>query len=91
MPFVIVHIQEEPFMEVLGIILAKILEKENCRVTFDISAEDIVEKIDKSAMEVLYKIKDILEDYPLSDPECVKRIIKLIRGLGIPIKNPYRP
>lgn len=65
-------------MELYKEILAKVLQEAEVQVTFpqlNITAESIVEN---QCYQMLNKIRDILRDVSLSDPQCFRQIEEIV-------------
>ena len=75
-------------MSLLRDVLIGVLQKEKCRVEFEISAEKIVESINDVSLKILQEIKAVLEDEALSAEQCLERISCVFKDCGITLNLP---
>lgn len=59
-------------------ILAHALSKGEVRITFPGNESDLCQIVENKAYQTLQKIKDVLSDDSLDDPECFMRIEEIV-------------
>lgn len=67
--------QEEMTAEAVGLELMRYLRKEE-------TVQRIARETEKKALEALEKIRRVLDDDSLEDPECFRRIDEIVSVLG---------
>lgn len=70
-------------MELFTELLINALENGKIEVTFPDLKLDPAEIVELQSYAALRKIKKILEDYTLDDPECFKKIEKIVQTLEL--------
>jgi len=65
-------------MDLLISVLAKMLENETAVVTFPGLSLSVKELVEMKCFDTLLKIKAVIEDDSLDDPECFKRVERIV-------------
>lgn len=68
-------------MELYKEILAEVLAKCGLQITFGNSELDVAKIVELECYKALQKIKEILDDDSLSDPDCFYKIDEIVSAL----------